>query len=69
MYTIKSTGEKFDSFFAAIEAANAIRSEIYDRDGVRRWAPAPVVSAKRMRHYLEQKAAYEAQQRMRATRA
>lgn len=67
MYEIKSTGEKFDSFIQATRVAATIGSEVFEVEtGLRRWAPAPKVSAKRTRQYLEQKAAYAAQQNAKA---
>lgn len=63
MYEVKATGEKFNSFTKAVAAAVVIRSEVFEVEtGVRRWAPAPEVSAKRMHRYREQAAAYAAQQ-------
>lgn len=63
MYEVKTTGEKHNSFMAAIAAARAIGSEVFEvSTGLRRWAPAPKVTAKRMRQYHEQAAAYAAQE-------
>ena len=63
MYEIKITGEKFNSFTKAIAAARAIDAEVIEvSTGLRRWAPAPKVSGKRMRQYREQAAAYAAQE-------
>ncbi len=63
MYEIKATEEKFDSFFSAIAAAKKISAEVFEvATGLRRWAPAPKVSATRMSQYREQAAAYAAQQ-------
>ena len=63
MYEIKITGEKFNSFTKAIAAARAIDAEVIEvATGLRRWAPAPKVSWKRMRQYREQAAAYAAQE-------
>lgn len=63
MYEIKITGEKFNSFTKAIAAARAIDAEVIEvATGLRRWAPAPKVSWKRMRQYREQSAAYAAQE-------
>jgi hypothetical protein len=63
MYEIKTTGEKFNSFLKAISAARAINAEVFEAaNGVRRWAPAPKVTEKRMRKYREQESAYAAQE-------
>jgi len=63
MYEIKATGEKINSFMNAIRAAEAIGSEVFEvATGLRRWAPAPKVSAKRMRQHREHVAAYAAQE-------
>ena len=63
MYEIKTTGEKFDSFSKATRAAHAIGAEVYEvATGLRRWAPATKVSAKRMRQYREHVSAYAAQE-------
>lgn len=63
MYEIKTTGEKIDSFMKAIRVAEAIGSEVFEvATGLRRWAPAPKVAAKRMRQYREHCAAYAAQE-------
>lgn len=63
MYEIKTTGEKFDSFMKATRAAAAIGAEVFEvATGLRRWAPAPKVTAKRMRQYREQAAAFAAQE-------
>lgn len=62
-------GKRFSSFMQARRAASAANAEVMllDEDGrvVRSvWHPAPPPSAKRMRRYRQQKAAYEAQQRL-----
>ena len=63
MYEIKTTGEKIESFMKAIRIAEAIGSEVFEvATGLRRWAPAPKVAAKRMRQYREQVAAYAVQE-------
>lgn len=63
MYEITATGEQFDSFFSAISAAKKIGAEVFEvATGLRRWSPAPKVSATRMSQYREQAAAYAAQQ-------
>lgn len=62
MYSVNN--ETFDSFMAAVRAAEKIGAEVFEVEtGIRRWHPAPKVDAKRMRRYHEQKAAYEAQQK------
>lgn len=61
MYKVVATGKEFAMFMDAVRAASPIRSEVVDSDGVRRWAPAAPVSAKKMRRYHEQKAAHDAQ--------
>lgn len=61
MYEVKSTGQKFASFSKAIEHAKAANSEIYEIEtGLRRWAPIPKVSKKKLAYYEHRKAAYEA---------
>ena len=63
MYEIKTTGEKIESYMKAVRIADAIGSEIFEvATGLRRWAPAPKASAKRMRQHREQVAAYAAQE-------
>ena len=63
MYQVKGT--IYTSFFAAIEAAQKAGAEVYEvATNTRRWHPAPPVSAKRMRQYNEQLAAYEAQKKL-----
>lgn len=62
MYEVKQTGEKFQSYFKAIEAAKKIGSEVLDDAGISRWHPAPAVSQKKLRMYAERKAAYAARE-------
>ena len=58
---------KFDSYLKAVAYANANKVEVFEvrADGskIRRWAPAAPVTSRKMRRYLEQKAAYEAQEK------
>ncbi len=62
MYEVKATGQKFSSFLSAVACAQAIRSDVIESGtGVRRWTPAPKVSAARMRKHREQLAAFNAQ--------
>ena len=62
IYRVNST--EFTSFKAAVDFARSIDAEVFQIDnGLRRWAPASKPSPRRVRQYLEQKAAYEAQQR------
>ena len=62
MYKVK--GKTFDSFMKAMRYAQSIKAEVFEVEtGLRRWAPADPISAKRMRRYENQKAAYEAQER------
>ena len=69
----EANGIKFESFGAAIKSADATKTNVYlvlpDGSKVSRWSPAPPASAKRQRRYLDQKAAYEAQERMLAAQA
>ena len=64
MYQVKSTGQTFNSFLAAVAAGKAACSEVVEvATGVRRWAPAAPVASKAARHYRERlaaRAAYEA---------
>lgn len=56
--------QKFESFLAAVNVAKASGDDVIEVEtGMRRWTPAPKVSAKKARRYLEQKAAYDAQQK------
>lgn len=58
-YTVNGTG--FDSYFAAIKYANAIRANVIDgATGRVIWTPAPAVSATKTRRYERQLAAYTA---------
>ena len=62
MYEVN--GQKFEMFMQAVRFAQPIGAEVFEVEtGIRRWAPAPKVDAKRVRRYNEQKAAYEAQQK------
>jgi len=58
----KVNAETFDSFMKAVASANKIGAEVFDDKGVRRWAPAKLPSAKKVRMYNERMAAYNAQQ-------
>lgn len=63
IYSVKEKG--FKTFTEAVEHASSINAEVIQiSNGLRRWAPAPKVSARRQHQYRNQKAAYEAQQRM-----
>ena len=69
MYEVKTTGEKFNSFLAAVKVANAATSEVIEvATGLSRWAPAEKPSAKKMRMYAERKAAYDAQEAHKAAK-
>ena len=62
MYTVDN--QSFDSYFAAIAAAKAANTQVIQSDnGQVRWEPLPEVSAKRMRRYKEQNAAYQVAKR------
>jgi hypothetical protein len=64
MYQVKTTGQTFNSFLTAVAVAKVEGSEVFEvSTGLRRWAPAAPVSAKKMRLYrdgLAARAAYEA---------
>ena len=63
MYTVNE--KTFNSFMKAMRYAQSIKAEVFEVEtGLRRWAPAAPVSAKRMRRYENQKAAYDAQERL-----
>ena len=62
-YTVEATGNTFASFNQAIREANIFKCNVLDENGNSKWSPAPPVSAKRMRRYNEQLAAYQAQRR------
>lgn len=63
MYEIKVTGEMFGSFMQAVASAKKIDAEVFEVEtGMRRWAPAPKVSSKRIRQYREQASAYAVQE-------
>ena len=65
MYTVN--GKEFSSYFAAIAEAKVHRADVIETaTGNRRWTPPAQVSAKKMRRYEQQKAAYEAQQSMKS---
>ena len=68
MYTVKDTGEKFNSYFLAIAAATAIGSDVLDKCGVRRWTPATPPTAKKLRKIKEQQAAYDAQEKAKGSK-
>ena len=62
MYEVN--GHKFEMFMQAVRFAEQIDAEVFEVEtGMRRWYPAPKVSAKRMRRYAEHKSAYEAQEK------
>ncbi len=66
-YTVNGTG--FDSFLAAIRLAKELGCDVIETaTGSRRWTPAPPVSAKAIRRYENQKAAYEAQEAYKAAK-
>jgi hypothetical protein len=67
MYTVNE--QKFSSYLKAVAAANLAGAEVFDENGVRRWAPAAAVSKKAVRRYNEQLAAYNAQQKSREVSA
>jgi hypothetical protein len=63
MYKVET--QEFTSYLAAVRAAEKIGAEVFEvSTGVRRWTPAPKVTAKRARRYVEQKAAFAAQQKL-----
>ena len=67
MYT--ANGKTFELFWDALQYAKVAKCEVILVEQNRTvWHPAPPVSAKRMQRYLNQKAAYEAQQRAMAAR-
>ena len=64
MYEVKTTGQRFDTFGAAVDAAHDIGSEVIEvATGLRRWRPLTKVSLARKRRYAEQAAAFAAQER------
>lgn len=64
MYVVTKTGEKFESFAAAVNSARAAESNVVQEDnGVTRWTPAPRPSAAKLREYEGRKNAYEAQKK------
>ena len=65
MYQVKATGQTFGSFLAAVAAGKAAGSEVFEVEtGVRRWAPADPVDAKKSRRYRERMAAHAAYESM-----
>lgn len=65
MYQVKTTGETFNSFLAAVAAGKAAASDVIEVEtGVRRWAPAAPVSSKKARQYREALAARAAYEQM-----
>ena len=64
MYQVKTTGQTFASYLAAVAAGKAADSEVFEvATGARRWAPAAPVGTKAARLYRERlaaRAAYEA---------
>lgn len=60
-YTVNGTG--FDSFLTAIRTAKELGCDVIETaTGIRRWTPAKPVSAKAIRYYKNQKAAYDVQE-------
>lgn len=65
MMTYSVNGTQFTSYLAAIAAARQNNSDVIEiATGLIRWTPPKSVSKKRMNQYAHQKAAYEAQERM-----
>lgn len=59
----QANDKTFVSFFDAIKYAKSANTDVIEIEtGLRRWTPAPAVSAKKMRRYQEQLAAYQAKQ-------
>ena len=67
MYTVNQ--ESFTSYLKAVAAAKSANAEVFDDQGIRRWAPAPAVAPKAVRRYNEQLVAYSAQQNARKVAA
>ena len=60
-------GETFTSFSEAVRVADSRKSNVIEiATGRQRWSPAPPVGIARLERYRDQKAAYEAQQRLAA---
>lgn len=61
MYEVKATGEKFQSFMAAVASAKVAASDVIEiATGIRRWTPPAAVSAKKVRKYNEHMSAHAA---------
>ncbi|MCZ6507084.1 MAG: hypothetical protein O7A04_03410 [Acidobacteria bacterium] len=62
-YTVNAT--EFDSYFAAVDAAEAAGADVIETaTGARRWTPPAPVSAAKVAEYNDRRAARDAYERM-----